>query len=1094
MNLTSIFSLVILILILFIVFQIVSIEYDETPEGYTTVDDVVNTISSAISPKVESFGPSWDFDFIREVNQRYNFSINGATEMEFIQYLQDTFKLQTITIKTSVPNSAAAFPPHGKGVCMNDWGTRSIRKRMDAQDQYEGSLQQHNYIKFDSSAANPELYNVCKERAEKVGANVFGLQLGVYCIFGNTPDLALGKVEDPLQPGYRATQLQHDEDPYKQGGVYGCWAGRGPNGNGSRWTQMVYAKQSPTSEKYRLENYEEIIAKITENGIYNFSGLKDTKKLNDKLPFTTIEGMTANSNPHSPIDMNNIITISTKSTTAAKPGTASASIKDVNSKILKILSETKYTVPKWMFSDFVKKMESYDIIQYIKTMQKFKISSEYALRVIMWMVVPQLNPSPTTLANHVAFIQMLMAFNVPDVYAVFNVSNWYDQANSWFLIAIAKHELHKLPFPMFPPTVPGANYNESVMIKVSNIGLTARELDPFFSLFKYEGVTSRVFFDTIYPILKSDMFNYHYTNTDDLRNIISYVKIISEGKGLAYGFTNFKSLLASLNLTFTSYKSFLSTFNAKLGTLTDIRGIMTKFTTYYQTIAYSDVNGGYTLKTPVSADMIFSEFVYKIDNVSGSTNDQYFSPVSDFNEYLRILIERKYTVANIQRDKKLGSTYAKFMGVQPTTTTIKSGFQSHRSDNSFETAIANVGDSIKSFFDSLMQPLFGNKEGLANLSYPQYNALLGFGIYDFNTQLSQLEGMLLNKGYGFNNLDDIIDFVQIVKTLIPFPLLSDYIKVLVDFGVPTRVEWLSVTTDLTGMGIKTFEDISAFLKIITNLGVRNSSLPQFKETMAAFKANFQLSRPSAANSAIGKFCTDMKKVQLNYDQNMDKINRLVNYFSAVGFDLQSYPELPSNLVNALYDYDQSGPKYKNELMDITPADPLSLILRGNNNDKLDIDNILMQGYLIASNQPTVTKGGGKSYQSLLLTDNIAISQLISFLYEEEYNAIKMDKQGTRYSNPNVRGDLMYGIALAMKKLSENHSSQYELQNFYRVLSQVIMMFPLLTFEFMVQTITTTCGNGNSCAFDNVVSPTYTYCKATTTNKTTNYRPEKPVLP
>jgi hypothetical protein len=91
---------------------------------------------------------------------------------------------------------------------------------------------------------------------------------------------------------------------------------------------------------------------------------------------------------------------------------------------------------------------------------------------------------------------------------------------------------------------------------------------------------------------------------------------------------------------------------------------------------------------------------------------------------------------------------------------------------------------------------------------------------------------------------------------------------------------------------------------------------------------------------------------------------------------------------------------------------------------------------------------------------------------------------------------MYGIALAMKKLSENHSSQYqyELQNFYRVLSQVIMMFPLLTFEFMVQTITTTCGNGNSCAFDNVVSPTYTYCKATTTNKTTNYRPEKPVLP
>lgn len=1098
------------------VFQIVSMECDKPTEGYSenppeetgsnnkstpqptstiqnTVATVAKTISSAVSPQVESYssGPVWDIDFVKQINQRYGFTIDGATEMEFIQYLQDTFKMQTVTIQTSVPNSAATFPPHGKGVCMNDWWSRSIRKRMDAHDQYEGSLQQHNYIKFDSSAANPELYNVCKARAEAVGANVFGLQLGVYCIFGNTADLALGKVEDPLQPGYRATQIIHDEDPYKSGGVYGCWAGRGPNGNGSRWTQMVYAKQSPTSEKYRLENYEDAISKFTTNGIYNFSVLKDTKKLNDKLPFTTIEGATGmnKSSPFAPIDMNNIITISTKS----KQANVATKNIDVNSEIIKILKNNQYDVPMAMLPSFVKKMESYNIRQYIKTMKEFQINGEYPL-MIMQMIISQLNPSPSSLANHVAFVKMLMAFNVPNIFALFNVSDWRDQSKSWFLTAIRNHGLHKLSFPMFPPTVPGANYNESVIIKVSKIGLTAKELDQFFSAFKREGVSSSVFFNTIYPILKSDMFNYYYTNMDDLLTIINYVKPTSEGKGLAFGFRNFKSLLASLNLTFTAYRSFLSTFNAKLGTLTDIRGMMTKFTTYYQTVAYSDANG-YTLKTPVSADMIFSEFVDKIDGVGGSSNAQYFSPVSDFNDYLQVLINRKYTVANIQRDKQLGSTYAAFMGVKPTQ-----GFQSHRSDDSFETVIANVSESAKSFFDSLIQPLFGNIEG--NTSWvqpeePDKTVLMSFGITDFNKTKGELQNMLLNKGYGINNYSDIISFIKVLNKLkIQYNQLSSYIQVLVAFEAKTRHEWESVTKNLIAMKIDTFVDISAFLTIITKLGVRHSTLSNFEETMIKFNADFKSSPPSKTKSAIRTFCEDMEHVQLKYDSDMnrEKINNIVNYFSVMGFNLQLYPGFPSKLVNALYDYDNDVPNYKNELMDIIQEYPFFLIFRGRfQNDQLE--DIFVQGYLIATGQSTLTMNG-KSYQSLLLTDNIAISRLISFLYEEEYNAIKMDKQGTRYSNPTMRVELMYGMALGMQQLSQNHYSQYqyELHHFYTMLSSIIMLYPFLTFEYMVQTITTTCGNGNSCAFDNVVSPTYTYCKATTTNKTTNYRPNKPVLP
>ena len=351
-----------------------------------------------------------------------------------------------------------------------------------------------------------------------------------------------------------------------------------------------------------------------------------------------------------------------------------------------------------------------------------------------------------------------------------------------------------------------------------------------------------------------------------------------------------------------------------------------------------------------------------------------------------------------------------------------------------------------------------------------------------------MEDLLLNNKYGISSWNEMIDFIYAVSSLIQYTQLKDYITTMTDFGAKNREEWDRLSSQIRSLNIKSYTDVQLFLSIIATIGVKYDNFTDFISTLQKFKANLSEYPMSLRNSAIRVFCKDMNMAGFSYSANAQIIKNIVKYFSMAGYTLQSYPTLPSLTVNAMYSYGNST-KYNNQLYDIIQNPPLISKLPTD----YDYKTIVTQMYLVASNQPSYQSKTGTTINSILISD-VDNSHYISLLYSQELEVFKHDKHGTAFSDINMRLRLMADISAAATNLANSYSPQSAIQNdslhhFYKDLSYLVQIAPMLMFEYLHQLIQSKTGSGNN--IDSLVSPGYTYGKATAT---INYRQKPPVVP
>ena len=1060
----------------------------------------------------------WDYESMNRINSEQGFTVDNATNDQFRDYLMNTIGWPPHHVVELPGDPNEEFPAFGKGVCMTDWNsatdtTNNITASRTVRDKDTGK--ENTSSVYGISAE--ESYKTCRQRALDAKATVFAIQYGGQCFVGNTADLALGKniVTNSDRRGNKSIQL----DPSN------CNRPGYPLGNGSGWTQTVYARGLP-KKVYRFNDtfYENFIKELVAKNINSFSKLRTTNDVNaglkSRLGFTprnvldkfignnTIEGASdmAGGIPVTgqPLDKSSGVNISIFNQT----------IPVVNDQIINLLTKYKYTVTQEEYNDFITVMKGGGMEQYLFIMTKYlNISGDDELKQMIEKL-KTLHPHEQTFSNPFVIVIILRCYGIRDVNAIIEIDPLNKGAN-WFTRAITDNGLDKLSIPMFPPSNFGGSqdpnyFTDNVLMQLWSIGVMATNISEFFGAFSAKSATASEFFDKILPVLKSDSFRFWYTGVDRIKTIIDYVLSTSQGKGLAAGFVNFNNVLLSLNLQFDGYVAFIDKLTKTVGPLTDAQGLIVKFTQYYTTVAYSDVSG-FVAKTPVTAYMIFTEFIDPVQE----GNTPYFSPTGNIVDYLQILIDRKYNIASIKRDKALGQTYSSFMGGGNITELIKGGGETF---HTLENANDYFPQSISQFFNAMLNAgkrAIGFKEGnaaMANsaisgvaselaanantglsfngaIASPDHQALANFGITDFGAQLGELETTLMSNNYGISDWTSLMNFVKPLSQLIQYSQLKDFIKTMTDFGARTQPEWMALAKELAEIKIISYADLDAFLNIIIPFGVNYVNFAEFKATLQSFKANFAESLPSINPSALRTFCDDMIKCGYRFDNAEHKqlIKNIIGYFTSANYTLQTYPIFPSLLIKALLDYDNGNP-YKTQLYDIVQNPPLTKKLP----PEVNSAPLVIQAYLIASNQSKY-----QSTNSILFGNATNFSHFVAFLYKEEYELMKNAKTGSKaYFTVESRLKLMDDMSAALTAAAANATliGQDYMSEFYTTLSYLLKVFPLLMFRFLYNTIASTCGNGNSCGLDKSVDPTYTYCKATTTNLTTNYRPNPPILP
>ena len=775
------------------------------------------------------------------------------------------------------------------------------------------------------------------------------------------------------------------------------------------------------------------------------------------------------------------------------------SVPDVNDNIIALLENTQYKVTKGDYEKFLEKIKTINAADYNNIMKWFGVDSEIRANQMV-NELKKLNPHADSFANTSILVLILLFYQVGGADSI--IENPTNPTANWFTLAIKNNELDKLPFPTFPSTAFRSNWTECVILKLwFKLRVMAPDINSFFGAFSAHSTSSNDFFTNIFPLLTNDRFNYSYESVDDLNEIINYVVATSPGNNLSETFENFNNLLESLDLTYEGYVVFMKQLISAIGMPSNIKELVDDFNTYYQTVAYSD-DSSVDLVQDVTADTILNEFIYKMPG-------GYFHPGEDFNQYIKTCIKRNYTVKSIRRDIALGKTYAQFMSgnnnsanpPEPTKgsptkgsptkgSPTKESFTSLLSDfyspyNAFLSVFAKIRDQIWQTGKSMLEGYDQNSRQPDNL------ALAKFGITNFGKELGEMEDLLLSNDYGFSNWNDMMAFVDTISDLIQYSQLKDYVDTMTAFGASNRLEWNQLSGLLAALNIKSFTDVKTFLSIILIIDVKYSNFVGFITTLKNFKANLIESPPSLPNSTIRVFCKDMRMIGFSYSANPQLINNIVNYFSMAGYTLQTYKQIPSLTINALYKYGNST-KYNNGLFDLIQNPPLIQKLPTD----YDYKYIITQMYLVASNQTSYNPPTGSSIHSIILTD-IENSHFISLLYSQELAALKQDKSGTAYSNLTTRLQLMSDISKAASNIADGYSktstnANESLNTFYKDLSCLVQIAPMLMFEYLHQLIQIKSGSGND--IDHLVDPNYTYCKATTTTITANYRNSPPVVP
>ena len=1052
MKFQTAFLLFILVFIVIVVFQTFTMQNDRT-------------VLEGLEPGI------WDISQIEEIHKKHGFTVDDPPIDIFIQKLVDAGLSYSETSKRD-----DNFPSRENGVCMQDWENRTIRADISRAQSCSGtgpcavvpdviipraSATFNNPFSRRQPSRQPLeslLYDKCKERAINANATVFGLQAGNYCLYGNTPELALGEVGDPTNANRTPSRTdgQCNLQPY-------------PNGNGAAWRQMVYAKPLRTTRMFN--DYDQFVSDLVKANYTTSRSVVDVLNANNTSGFTTMKEGATDMNSMS---KNNLATLDDIVRFVNEQNTADS----LDGDVIKSLDQLGYSYTVGQKPALFAKIAKYGIL-YIKVLKLFQINDENTADSF-FAKLRELHPHERSLANEVWFIGALKLFFSLDVNAFIPV-NGAQTETTWLTNTIKKYELDKLQLPMFPSTSPGDNLNENVLFKFKNIGVSPRDIDSFCNAFTSKNVKMSDFFTNIYPVLSgpNSKINYNYNGIDYLDTMIkSYISPINPAD-LSNAFKSFNVILESLKLdSYQSYISFMPRLVQTVGPSSNLRDLLGLFNAYFPSIAYSDnpdglkdVNDRIANKNlAINANTIFSEFIDKIPGYFSACN-------ADFNAYLNLITTRNYTIKSIQRDKALGATYCRYMSNTPTAVTT-AGFTTLDREDEPSKYFGRMASKLLNYVFSAGKQLLGyQRDGFDTPPQPPDNVVLtAFGIINYDTQLSGLENTLLGK-YGFQNWSDLMSFIDPLSKLIQFDYLPNYINVMIKFGARTKNDWTSITTSLAGMKINDYANITEFLSIISSMGVNFNNFPEFSDKMIQFKADLRSSPPALQTSAIRVFCKDMTDNKFRYDdaETKQKINNIIDYFVTIRYDLQSYASsFPHLMVVAMISYDSSTKSpYPNQLYDIAEGPHLIQALPKD----VNWNQIMEQAYFIA----TDANAG-----SNILNNDTNITRFVAFLYSTEFQVLKSNA-ATQYSNQSVRLKLMNDISLAMEKLAIEYNENDSLVEFYTKMSNLTKAFPFLMFEYLHQLISTRC-SGGVCRFP-VNDPTDTkYGHSSSIYRTTNTAP------
>jgi hypothetical protein len=1073
MNVTFVFFLVICILI--IAFSVFTTLGQDDQEGFDTnqwdVDGMVKVINDLNS-------------------QGINYQVNNYSD--HIDMLVNRFNVLNEKVTIELTGPAADFPGLDDGQCYRDYPGRELPYGYGMPATWVGwewkrrwwwwwREPKYRYVHQNN-------YNNCKNRANQNGHNTFGLQWGQECWTGNTSN---DMVND------KGRQLQKiDDRSCNKGGINDDETGGG-------WSNMVY-KKITTKTVNRITNYEKIIREFVKSNLHNDSDVKNAQNFN-LSGFTTMEGFDNEYVNGIPVT-GRYIKATDKITVTDKN---SQNVNIATNNIIDTIVNNNYKVQTLNFTEFVDKFKKpgksiTDLNKYIQTMKSIGIDSETLANKLVERLKPYCSNGNEPFHDIMKLITVYFKkYGIDNVSAIFDAVSPREE-DGWFIQIVKSHQLHTLSLPLLPSTVGNAPA-DSIMEKlytvnssIQTIGIT--NMSSFFSNFNAYGVNGSSFFNNIYPIYSDTnlkIYNYIATGSvDPLSDALYKINGLSNS-GLISGFQTLKSLLGELKLNFNEYVNFTIQLKSRVS-YTDIITVWNDFKTYYTTIAYPSP------ASPPNQNVTPTILISWIDEINRTaTSGTYFSNDSgDFDTFLKILIEGKYTTSRFKNDVSIGQTYDEFMSMHPTPTTPPAPSQSQQqnfSNMTYNNDNMDIFQTLERWFLYMlgMNRYTENMES-SGMSASDKSILNNFGITDFNEQLLSVENKL--RQYGVRDMDssqtewkNIVNVIhKLTLTKITINELDDFVKLMDEFGAKSIKEWYDVLDKLTQIKIESYDNVKTFITEITKFGViYKENFDLFIQYLKIFKSDFS----SGNLIPVITFMNDMKKTQNTYQTNQGTVvvNNIIQYFTNYNFTLMLYysgssfsiikcdqiipKNFPSLLVNSLYDYGTKG-SYGNNLYDIQANHNSQTLF-----EACDIVNAMHEAYMIANSK------GEYNGHTALIDPNVTI--ISSFFYKEEMDAIL--NKPNHYSSHIKRVLIINDIADGMVRYSEvfkvDRKQDYEL---YNNIAKLLKIIPAVAFQYLSNEFISKC-DGKDCWYTVYVDPVYSECKASTSNKTINYRPKPPVM-
>lgn len=873
-----------------------------------------------------------------------------------------------------------------------------------------------------------------------------------------------------------------------------------------------------SQDEFRFVDYGDLISELVSNGIKNDSDLNKTNTFNASgNGFTTMEGFagfggTLMDNVNIPEQMRGKSLIETMDSPVQlvddpdKLKLANGKLS-VNQNIIDTIKSTGYKVESVELSEFIKKFIStgktlVDMRRYINAMQKFGINDETAAKEFLQYIYEKLNPKN----NKYVDIETLINTYFPK-YGLMSVTDFVDKhADGLFYKGITSKGLHALNgIPLFPTTSNTTNCVMEKMSLLSGVNIPTMGIDQktqthnvcvFFDEFGYNNVSAQEFFNSIYDTysnlnIKSSSYDIKYTLQFCIGSIYP--------NSLIQAFKELTQILNSsnLNMSFNDYTRLIDILKRRVSfNRNDIVKIWSRFKTYYS-MDNSNAN-----ITPDTLDKWFNDIekFYSQNSPLISESSTFFTTTGggDFLYFIQsVLIDGSYKMSDIQRDIKLGLSYTKLISTYsnltpnkqtPSESKIISGFDIISPDQDQDQEqdpltylYAFLLNGFRQIFGSNINEGFDEKK----ISQSDVSTLNSFGITILSDgKLKNLENQLMDAG--IDKIDtaktpwnNIMTFVgAMVKIQITTSNFQEFVDLMKKFRANTIKDWQEVLNRLVSINIKNYSSVEIFITQITSFGIHyDSNFYLFLDKLNDFSANFAASGLDPLVTFLG----DMKTVGVTYDtpEGIQTVNNIIDFFANNRISLYMYD--PSHFfhkfVMALHEYKNGN--YPNKLYDIqTPALFNVVSLR-------ERITAIEEAYMICKNINSY-----RNMQPVIVPNMILI---ISFVYKEELDAIVNGNDG--YSDINKRVSMMHDIGEAMMKWAnefKDDASQQSTVKLYIAMSSVIKTFPALTFQCISEDILSKCGNGN-CIYNQYVDCAYTYCKACTTTRTTNYRTKPPVL-